>query len=66
MNATLTEVCTISRLVARTELERGAARLRQVADELRHVAPSVSVKADALAREAEMRIQTLERRSEHT
>jgi hypothetical protein len=54
----------VSRVVERAELERAAARLRVIAAELRGLAPMISLRASALAREAESRIEDLERRGQ--
>ena len=47
--------------VKRDEFKRNATRLRQVAEDLRRLSPSISTKADALASELEIRALNIER-----
>lgn len=47
--------------VKREELKRNAAKLRQVASDLRTYSPSNSVKADALAADLEIRALNIDR-----
>lgn len=44
----------------RARIEASARRLREVAKDLRQIAPSASVRADALAAEVELKIKRLD------
>lgn len=46
-------------LVEKAELDRAQRVLRQLADDLKNVSPALSLRAGALAREAELRAQLL-------
>ena len=50
-------------IVEREELKRSAAKLRQIATELREIAPSISTRTDALASDIEARVFMAERRA---
>lgn len=50
-------------LIEKNELERTEAHLRQIARELKAIAPSISLRVNALATEVSLRRQLLEMRS---
>jgi hypothetical protein len=55
---------TVAAMLEKTELERAELKLRQISQELRHIAPSVATRAGALAQTCELRIRELEIRHE--